>query len=412
MLLIAASSHGDRPNVVVIISDDQGYGDFGAMGNTIIETPNIDAMAERSVFWENFYVSPVCSPTRASLMTGRYNHRTYCVDTWLGRSMMHTDEVTIAEVLQDAGYATGIFGKWHLGDNYPMRTIDQGFEESIVHRGGGLAQPADPIENNKRYTDPILVHNGREVQTKGYCTDVYYDYAIDWIREVKKQDRPFFAYLPTNAPHGPYHDVPEDLRKHYLKKDLKSLIRGNVRDVDAEVDKLSRIAAMITNFDQNVGRFFEALKATDQYENTVVFLMTDNGPNTMRYVGELRGMKTNIVEGGIRTPLWSHWPEKLEANQSVEDTVAAHIDIFPTILEAAGAPLPEGLKIDGRSLMPQLMSPATRMAPRPLFLQIHRGTQPQLYHNFMVRDSMWKLVHPSGFGTQTFEGEPNFQRAD
>jgi len=409
MLLIAASSHGDRPNVVVIISDDQGYGDFGAMGNTIIETPNIDAMAERSVFWENFYVSPVCSPTRASLMTGRYNHRTYCVDTWLGRSMMHTDEVTIAEVLQDAGYATGIFGKWHLGDNYPMRTIDQGFEESIVHRGGGLAQPADPIENNKRYTDPILVHNGREVQTKGYCTDVYYDYAIDWIREVKKQDRPFFAYLPTNAPHGPYHDVPEDLRKHYLKKDLKSLIRGNVRDVDAEVDKLSRIAAMITNFDQNVGRFFEALKATDQYENTVVFLMTDNGPNTMRYVGELRGMKTNIVEGGIRTPLWSHWPAKLEANQSVEDTVAAHIDIFPTILEAVGAPLPEGLKIDGRSLMPQLVSPATRMAPRPLFLQIHRGTQPQLYHNFMVRDSMWKLVHPSGFGTQTFEKEPNFQ---
>lgn len=409
LLLGVLSIHAERPNVIILISDDQGYGDFGAMGNEIIETPNIDAMAKRSVLWDNFYVSPVCSPTRASLMTGRYNHRTYCVDTWLGRSMMHTDEVTIAEVLKAAGYATGVFGKWHLGDNYPMRTTDQGFEASIVHRGGGLAQPADPIENERRYTDPILIHNDREVQTQGYCTDVYFDYAIDWIKEVKKQDKPFFAYLPTNAPHGPYHDVPEDLRKYYLKKDLKSLFRAKVRDEDAEIDKLSRIAAMITNWDQNIGRLFETLKKTGQFENTLVFLMTDNGPNTMRYVGDLRGMKTNIVEGGIRTPLWSHWPAKLGANQTAETTVAAHIDIFPTIVEATGAKLPAGLQIDGRSLMPQLMEPAKRMAPRTTFMQIHRGTQPQRYHNFMVRDSMWKLVHPSGFGTQTFEGEADLQ---
>ena len=402
-------THAERPNVIILISDDQGYGDFGAMGNTIIETPNIDAMAKRSVLWDNFYVSPVCSPTRASLMTGRDNHRTYCVDTWLGRSMMHTDEVTIAEVLGEAGYATGVFGKWHLGDNYPMRAMDQGFDESILHRGGGLGQPADPIENERRYTDPILIHNGREVKTKGYCTDVYFDYAIDWIRELNKQDKPFFAYLPTNAPHGPYHDVPEDLRKHYLKKDLKSLFRTNVRDVEAEVDKLSRIAAMITNWDQNIGRLFETLKETGQYENTLVFLMTDNGPNTMRYVGDLRGMKSNILEGGIRTPLWSHWPAKLKAKQTVENTVAAHIDIFPTILDATGVSKPAGLEIDGRSLMPQLSHPDQRMAPRNLFLQIHRGTQPFRYHNFMVRDSMWKLVHPSGFQTQTFEGEADIQ---
>ena len=290
-----------------------------------------------------------------------------------------------------------------------MRTTDQGFEESIVHRGGGLAQPADPIENERRYTNPILIHNDREVQTEGYCTDVYFDYAIDWIQKVNKENRPFFAYLPTNAPHGPYHDVPEDLRKYYLKKDLKSLIRAKVRNVDAEVDKLSRIAAMITNWDQNIGRLFETLKETGQYQNTLVFLMTDNGPNTMRYVGNLRGMKTNVVEGGIRTPLWSHWPAKLGANQTVKTTVAAHIDIFPTIIEATGAQLPTGLQIDGRSLIPQLVNPAKRMAPRTTFMQIHRGTQPQRYHNFMVRDSMWKLVHPSGFGTQTFAGEADFQ---
>lgn len=409
LITISVVARAERPNVIIILTDDQGYGDFGATGNKIIETLNVDAMATRSVLWDNFYVSPVCSPTRASLMTGRYNHRTYCVDTWLGRSMMHTDEVTIAEILKEAGYATGIFGKWHLGDNYPMRTNDQGFDESIVHRGGGLGQPADPISNNNRYTDPVLIHNGEEVNTKGFCTDVYYDYALDWIREKHKEGRPFFAYLPTNAPHGPYHDVPEDLRKHYLKKDLKSLIRGKVRNVDSEVDKLSRIAAMITNFDQNVGRLFDTLKETGQYENTLVFLMTDNGPNTMRYVGDMRGMKSNVLEGGIRTPLWSHWPAKLRAGVTVKHTVAAHIDILPTIAEACGVALPDNVTIDGRSILPQMIEPQKRLAPRPLVMQIHRGVQPTRYHNFMVRDAMWKLVHPSGFGTETFEGAPKLE---
>src|SRR5262249_53379837 len=157
--------------------DDQGYGDFGVTGNPVIETPHIDAFAAQSVWMRTFYVSPVCSPTRASLMTGRYNYRTRCIDTYLGRSMMDPDETTIAEALHGAGYATGIFGKWHLGDNYPMRAMDQGFDESLVLRGGGLAQPADPIENEGRYTDPVLVHNGALEHTKGYCTDVYFDAA-------------------------------------------------------------------------------------------------------------------------------------------------------------------------------------------------------------------------------------------
>jgi arylsulfatase/arylsulfatase A len=402
----------DRPNVIIIMTDDQGYGDFGATGNKIIETPHIDEMARRSVLWDNFYVSPVCSPTRASLMTGRYNHRTFVVDTWLGRSMMATEEVTIAEVLRDVGYATGIFGKWHLGDNYPMRPIDQGFEEALVLRGGGLAQPGDPIENNRRYTDPILIHNGREVATEGYCTDVYFRNARKWIGEKKAEGRPFFAYIPTNAPHGPYHDVPEDLRKHYLTKDLASLIRGNVDDLAGEVDRLSRIAAMITNVDENVGRLIETLKANGLYENTLIFLMTDNGPNTRRDVGDLQGMKTEVMEGGVRTPLWIHWPAGLKGGRTAKTTVAAHIDLFPTIAEACGVDLPKGLPIDGRSILSQLKQPDELLAPRPLFMQIHRGSQPQRYHNFMVRDGGWKLVHPSGFGTQTFAGEPAFELYD
>ncbi|MCB1119968.1 MAG: arylsulfatase [Verrucomicrobiae bacterium] len=409
LFLFVADLWAERPNVILVMSDDQGYGDFGAVGNKVIETPSIDAMAKRSVLWDNFYVSPVCSPTRASLMTGRYNHRTYCVDTWLGRSMMATEETTIAEVLHEAGYATGIFGKWHLGDNYPMRTIDQGFEESLVLRGGGLAQPADPIENNRRYTNPILMHNGRKVQTTGYCTDVYFDHAMKWMRKIHNEGRSFFTYIPTNAPHGPFHDVPEDLRKYYLKKDLKSLIRGKVRNVEEEVDTLSRIAAMITNVDENMGRLFDMLKENGLYENTLVFFLTDNGPNTMRYVGDMRGMKSNVLEGGVRTVLWSHWPARLQAGVTVQDTVAAHIDLFPTIAEACGVAVPAGLQLDGRSILSQLVNPGKRLAPRTLFMQIHRGSQPQRYHNMMVRDSMWKLVHPSGFQTQTFEGEPDFQ---
>lgn len=409
---IAPAAEPARPNVILIMTDDQGYGDFGVMGNPIIETPHIDAMAARSILWEQFYVSPVCSPTRASLMTGRYHHRTFCVDTWLGRSMMATEEVTIAEVLQDAGYATGIFGKWHLGDNYPMRPLDQGFEESLVIRGGGLAQPADPIDNHKRYTNPIVLHNGREAKTEGYCTDVFFEHARHWIKEQKADGRSFFAYIALNAPHGPFHDVPEELRKHYLTKDLASLFRGDTKDVAADVDKLSRIAAMISNIDANVGELFKTLRETGLYENTLVMLLTDNGPNTERYVRQLRGRKCQVLEGGIRTPFWSHWPATLKSGQTVKHTVAAHIDILPTLVEACGATLPPDLKLDGRSLLPQLVNPEEPLPRRAFFDQTHRGTQPQRYHNFMVRDGDWKLVHPSGFSHQQFQGEPAFQLYD
>jgi arylsulfatase/arylsulfatase A len=204
------------------MTDDQGYGDLGATGNPIIETPNIDAMAGRSASMENFYVHPVCAPTRACLMTGRYNYRTRVVDTWVGRAMMEPEETTIAEILQQAGYATGIFGKWHLGDNYPMRPMDQGFGESLVHRGGGIGQPADPAGGEGKYTDPILLDNGKLKKFEGYCTDVYFDRAADWMSKCAAQKRNFFAYIPTNAPHGPFHDVPEDLLERYKKTDLSN----------------------------------------------------------------------------------------------------------------------------------------------------------------------------------------------
>jgi arylsulfatase A-like enzyme len=399
----------DRPNVILMMTDDQGIGDFGVNGNTLIETPNIDAMAAKSGSLTTFYVSPVCSPTRASLMTGRYNQRTRCIDTWLGRSMMEPDEFTLAEALKADGYRTGLFGKWHLGDCYPMRPQDQGFEEVLMHRGGGLAQPSEPLENERRYTDPILFdETGAAVTTKGFCTDVYTNAALEFIG--KETEKPFFVYLPTNAPHGPYHDVPEDLRKHYMTKDLTALQaqppKGE-RKVQMQ-DQLARIAAMITNEDQNVGRVMAYLTKNDLLKNTLVIRMNDNGPNTMRYVGERRGMKTNVHEGGVRSPFWLHWPDKITAGSKV-DALTAHIDVMPTILEACGAKAgPHAL--DGRSFLGLFTSPQTTEWPnRQLVIQSHRGTSAMRYHHFMLRDGDWKLLHASGFGKENFDGEPKFE---
>src|SRR5262245_2707587 len=196
--VVAAEAKG--PNVLVIITDDQGHGDLGFHGNPKIRTPHLDQLARQSVQLTYFYVSPVCSPTRSSLMTGRYNYRTGVVDTFLGRSLMYPDEVTLAEMLGAAGYRTGIFGKWHLGDNYPMRPIDQGFQEALVLRGGGIGQPSDP-PGGSSYFDPVLQHNGRQEKKAGYCSDVYTDAALEFIKAGS--DRPFFVYLPFNCPHAP-----------------------------------------------------------------------------------------------------------------------------------------------------------------------------------------------------------------
>ena len=183
-----------QPNVVVVMTDDQGYGDFGYMGNPVIRTPNLDALARESVRMESFYVCPVCTPTRASLMTGRWHMRTRAIDTYVGRAMMDPGEVTVAEALEDAGYATGIFGKWHLGDCPPMRPQDQGFQEALVHRGGGIGQPSDPLGGERKYTDAVLFQDGRQVQTRGYCTDVYVTAALEFMERAHGRGRPFFCY--------------------------------------------------------------------------------------------------------------------------------------------------------------------------------------------------------------------------
>lgn len=403
----------ERPNVIVIMTDDQGVGDFGFAGNQLIDTPNLDQLYKNGVHLEEFYVSPVCSPTRACLMTGRYNYRTRCIDTYLGRSMMDPAEITIAEVLGTAGYRTGIFGKWHLGDNYPMRAMDQGFDESLIHKGGGLAQPSEPRENGRRYTDPILFHNGEQVQTEGYCTDVYFDAAIDFVKKATADKDNFFVYLPTNAPHGPFHDVPQELYDYYKQKDFATITARKLKEgpQKAENDKLARIFAMITNVDQNIGRLVQTLKDLGQLDNTMVIYLNDNGPNSARYVNGHRGVKSNVLEGGIRSPLIVHWPAQLKpGNWSAQ--VGAHIDLLPTIAEACGVKLKKKHHVDGMSLLPALTNTDAKTVPRTLVIQSHRGNQPTLYHNFMIRRGDYKLVHPSGFGKERFDGEPQFELYD
>ena len=366
----------ELPNIVLVITDDQGWAQLGIHGDDVLETPSIDSLAMESVEFDRFYASPVCAPTRASLMTGRYNYRTGVVDTYLGRARMAADEVTLAEMLKEAGYRTGIFGKWHLGDTYPLRPHDQGFDEAIVHKGGGIGQPSDPPGSD--YFDPILQHNGIQKQYSGYCTDVYFDEAIRFIEGTR--DEPYFVYLPTNAPHSPYL-VPDEYRQYYADMGLN--------------DKDARIYGMIHNIDDNVGKLLEKLDELGDAENTIFIFTGDNGPTTQRYDAGLRNQKTTVYEGGIRVPFFLRWPAELDAHKV--EAIGAHIDIAPTLVEAADASLPSGVKIDGRSLMPLLRNDTVDWPDRTVYLQAHRGDEPELYRAFAAISQQFKLTQPLSF---------------
>lgn len=373
----AETRRADHPNIVLIITDDQGYADLGLHGNTKIRTPNLDRLGKESVRFSQFCVSPVCAPTRASLMTGRYNYRTGVVDTYLGRAMMHPDEVTLPEVLSRAGYRTGIFGKWHLGDNYPLRPIDQGFLEALTHNGGGIDQPGDP-PGTAGYFDPALIRNGKLVKTKGYCTDVFTDGALEFIE--KHRSRPFFAYVATNAPHDPL-QVADRYVEPYRKLGLD--------------ERTAKIYGMVTNLDENVGRLLEKLRQLNLERDTVVVFMTDNGPAGRRaYNAGLRAQKGSPYEGGIRAPLFIRWPGVLRPGQVV-DRLAGHIDLLPTLLDAAGGSPPAGVKVDGKSLMPLLREEreaAAAWPDRTLYFQWHRGDRPEPFRGSAIRGERYKLV--------------------
>src|SRR5262249_48232582 len=378
------------PNVLVVITDDQGYGDLGYHGNPVLKTPNIDAFAKAGVQFTYFYVSPVCSPTRSSLLTGRYNYRTGVVDTFLGRSMMYPDEVTLAEILRDAGYRTGLFGKWHLGDNYPMRPQDQGFEEVLMHRGGGIAQPSDP-PGGSTYADPVLFHNGKQEQFKGYCTDVFTDAALQFIGA--KSDKPFFAYVAFNCPHAPY-QVQEADWKPYRGLDLGPDAFPKVGSPWAtpklKQEEIGKAYGMIANIDMNFGRLLATVP-----KDTLVIFLSDNGPGGVRWNAGLRNRKGTVYEGGIRVPFFAQWEGHFAGRRKVESP-AAHIDITPTILDACGIAAPKDVKFDGRTVLPLLKSAKAEWPDRHLFFQWHRGDVPELGRAFAARGPRYKLVQAAG----------------
>lgn len=403
---IESVNAADRPNVLLIMTDDQGVGDIGINGNTVIETPSMDRLAREGIQHSSFCVSPVCTPTRASLMTGRYNYRTRAIDTFVGRAMMDPDEVTLAEILRDAGYETGIFGKWHLGDNYPLRATDQGFKESLVHRGGGLAQAAGTP--NETYFNPELLHNGKAVASKGYCTDIFADAACHFIKSQK--GKPWFTYLAFNAPHDPL-QVPEDSLKPYLAKIEE--IQKNSRPIPgAQAERIARIYAMVSHLDRAIGRVLATLDETGEAGNTIVLFLTDNGPAGPRFNVGLRGSKGTVYEGGIRAPLFVRWPAQLKPGTIADQ--AAHIDLTPTILDACGVSTPSDVKFDGISLLERWKGNKESLPERRLFFQWHRGDVPQRYRAFAARESRYKLVQANGTreGTWNADNDAKFELFD
>jgi arylsulfatase A-like enzyme len=378
--------------VIVIITDDQGHGDLGFHGNPKIKTPHLDQLARSSVQLQYFYVSPVCAPTRASLLTGRYNYRTGVVDTYLGRAMMHPDEVTLAEILAGAGYQTGIFGKWHLGDNYPLRPIDQGFHEALVHRGGGIGQPSDP-PGGSSYFDPVLQHNGKTVKMQGYCSDVFTAAALQFI--TRHREQPWFVYLAFNCPHTPL-QVPDEYYLPYQAMNLDHSAfpaPGHPLPGKAQPEITARVYGMVTNIDDNLGRLFAKLEELKLAKDTLVVFLTDNGPQQVRYNSGMLERKGNVHEGGIRVPCFLRWPGTWQAGRKI-DRIAAHIDLAPTILDACGVARPAQVAFDGQSLLPLLKGAQGDWPDRTLFFQWHRGDAPELYRAFAARSQQYKLVQP------------------
>jgi arylsulfatase A-like enzyme len=410
---LAADPAGQRrPNVLLILTDDQGFGDVGVHGNPRIKTPNLDRLARQGIELEHFYVCPVCSPTRSSLLTGRYNYRTGIVDTFLGRSMMRPDEVTLAKMLHDAGYRTGIFGKWHLGDNYPLRPMDRGFDESLVLKGGGIAQASDPpAPGGGSYFDPLLQYNGKLIKTTGYCSDIYTDAAIRFIGQSR--ERPFFAYLAFNAPHEPL-QVPDRYYRPYkeMNLSLKDFPNtGHPVEGKMDPDKTARVYGMETNIDDNVGRLLAELQTQKLADDTIVIFLCDNGPQQPRYNAGLHGLKGSVYDGGIRVPFFVRWPGHFAPGKKFAP-VAAHIDVTPTLLDACGVRKPDGVQLDGISLLPLLAGKTESLPDRTIYFQWHRGDVPELHRACAAREPRWKLVQSRGAGAGPFAGPPKFELYD
>ncbi|MBT7057144.1 MAG: arylsulfatase [Lentisphaerae bacterium] len=377
----------DRPNIVFVLTDDQGPGDLGCNGNPVVRTPNIDAFHEKSVRFTNFHVGPTCAPTRSGLMTGHYANSTGVWHTVGGRSLLRGNEVSIADVFAENGYATGLFGKWHLGENYPYRPQDRGFQEVVTHGGGGISQMPDWWQND--YFDDTYMVNGEPRRFDGYCTDVWFRESMKFIETHK--DEPFMCFITPNAPHAPYNIDPA----------YHAPYRGKAHSEDCE-----RFYGMITNIDENFGRLEARLADLGLADNTIVIFMTDNGTSAgiardaddftaAGYNAGLRGGKGSPYDGGHRVPFFIRWPNgSFVAPQDI-DTLTAFVDFMPTMMDLCGidparyAPL----NFHGQSMKPLLTQPDPDWPRRAITTDSQRVPNPVKWRQSAVMTQEWRLVN-------------------
>jgi arylsulfatase A-like enzyme len=346
----ALASSAERPNFVIFLADDQGWGDLSLNGNTNVRTPNIDSLARDGVTLERFFVCPVCSPTRAEFLTGRYYPRCGVRGVSSGQERLNLDEKTLAEAFRAAGYATGAFGKWHNGSQWPYHPNARGFDEYYGFTSGHWGE----------YFDPPLDHNGQPARGKGFITDDLTDHALSFIEQ--NQRSPFFCYIPYNTPHSPF-AVPQEFWQRF--KDQPLALRAKATDQE-DLDETRCVLAMSENIDWNVGRVLRRLEELRLSDNTIVIYFSDNGPATFRWNGGMKGKKGTTDEGGVREPFLIRWPGKLPAGRSVPE-IAGAIDLLPTLTALAGIPRVGNAPLDGRDISPLLFGKGGDWPERMIF---------------------------------------------
>ncbi|TWT76308.1 Arylsulfatase precursor [Planctomycetes bacterium CA13] len=377
ILFAASPTPSKAPNVVFVMTDDQGWGDLACNGNPWIKTPTIDALASQSTMLANYHVDPTCAPTRSALMTGRYSDRVGVWHTVQGRNLLRTRETTMANVFSNNGYATGMFGKWHLGDAYPFRPQDRGFEHVVYHGGGGVMQAPDYWGND--YFDDTYIVNGKRKRFKGFCTDVWFDEAMKFIKSNK--EKPFFAYIATNAPHGPL----------YCPTKYTDLYEGDENVPSKE------FYGMITNIDDNMAKLIEFLHHEGLEENTILVFTTDNGTASgvgrgRGYDGGMRGKKGSQYDGGHRVPFMMRWPDgKISTGKSIH-RLTAHIDILPTFIDLCKLDAPE-IEFDGTSLRSLLYGDQDLWDDRSLVVESQRVVDPVKWRQSAVMTDRWRLIN-------------------
>ncbi|MCL5280592.1 MAG: arylsulfatase [Planctomycetes bacterium] len=382
---------GMRPNIVLVMPDDVGCGDYACLGNPIVRTPSVDAFKTQSLLLTQFHVSPTCSPCRASLMSGRHEFKNGVTHTILERERMSLKTYTLAQMLKSVGYTTGIFGKWHLGDEAAYRPESRGFDEVYIHGGGGIGQTypgscGDAPGNTNIH--PALWHNGKFEKTTGYCTDLFFAQAIKWMDACRTAGKPFFAYIPPNAAHAP-HVVPEEYYQQYLGKP------GVNEDT-------AKFFGMVENIDTNFGILLKKLKEWDIEDNTlVIFIAGDNGgtSGTKIFNCGMRGNKGTAYQGGTRTMTFFRWPASGIPAATECDALSAHIDIFPTLAEITGAKLSDAVKkqVEGLSLWPVLKNPKAEWPDRMLVHHVGRWAKGKAaeskYAKCSIQNSRFTLVN-------------------